>query len=340
MSINNHELIEENIIIDAEMRMKHNKFQSTVASENPIVLQLIDFGYNEVYSRRVFYYLHPEDLEEALNYMAEENGIIQHRFLSNKRNPFDKLCYICRNIKENHLRELSISRNQEQNNEISNIYNINDINSSAKVNSYEKKEDDVNNNYIDDSDIGNKYINTQEELKSEETIDICSVCNEEFIVNENNKVSKCGHSFYEQCWYNFLSIKINENKLPSIKCMDYECNEKINDEFIFNLLNFDDDLIRKYKLYKFELNILQDPNKKLCPHPNCNSYMELKDIKNKYVSCENKHKFCFLCLNPPHGDIPCEKSIDIDLKEYAQNNFVKKCPHCGIIIEKNQDAII
>ena len=334
MSINNHELIEENISIDAEMRMKHNKFQSTVASENPIVLQLIDFGYNEVYSRRVFYYLHPEDLEEALNYMAEENGIIQHRFLSNKRNPFDKLCYICRNIKENHLRELSISRNQEQNNEISNIYNINDINSSAKVNSYEKKEDDVNNNYIDDSDIGNKYINTQEELKSEETIDVCSVCNEEFIVNENNKVSKCGHSFCEQCWYNFLSIKINENKLPSIKCMDYECNEKINDEFIFNLLNFDDDLIRKYKLYKFELNILQDPNKKLCPHPNCNSYMELKDIKNKYVSCENKHKFCFLCLNPPHGDIPCEKSIDIDLKEYAQNNFVKKCPHCGIIIEK------
>ena len=50
MSINNHELIEENISIDAEMRMKHNKFQSTVASENPIVLQLIEFGYNEVYS--------------------------------------------------------------------------------------------------------------------------------------------------------------------------------------------------------------------------------------------------------------------------------------------------
>ena len=79
---------------------------------------------------------------------------------------------------------------------------------------------------------------------------------------------------------------------------------------------------------------MKDPNKKLCPYPNCDSYLELKDIKNKYITCLNKHKYCFVCLKKPHGNSPCEKSIDTDLKEYAQNYFVKKCPSCGIIIEK------
>ena len=38
-------------------------FASTIAETNPIVIQLQEFGYNPVYSRRLFYYLHPEDLE-------------------------------------------------------------------------------------------------------------------------------------------------------------------------------------------------------------------------------------------------------------------------------------
>ena len=79
---------------------------------------------------------------------------------------------------------------------------------------------------------------------------------------------------------------------------------------------------------------MKDPNKKLCPYPNCNSYLELKDIKNRYITCLNRHKYCFLCLKKPHGNSPCEINIDADLNEYAQNHFVKKCPHCGIIIEK------
>ena len=61
MSINKQELIEENTNIDTEMP-KHNLFKSTLVEANPIVLQLIEFGYDIIYSRRVFYYLHPEDL--------------------------------------------------------------------------------------------------------------------------------------------------------------------------------------------------------------------------------------------------------------------------------------
>ena len=145
-----------------------------------------------------------------------------------------------------------------------------------------------------------------------------------FIVDKNNKVEKCGHAFCNNCWYDFLSINIKENKLPSIKCLDFKCKEKLKDKFIINLLNSDIDLIKKYKRYKLELEIINDPNKKLCPYPNCDSYLELKQILNKDVTCKNNHTFCFECLKKPHGKLPCNGNMDKSMVEYAKNNFVKK----------------
>jgi len=103
---------------------------------------------------------------------------------------------------------------------------------------------------------------------------------------------------------------------------------------IINLLNNDYELIRKYKRFKTELEILNDPNKKLCPFPECDSYLELKDIKIKEVTCLNKHTFCFLCLQKPHGKLPCNENLDKSIIEFAKKNFVKKCPKCSIITEK------
>ena len=123
--------------------------------------------------------------------------------------------------------------------------------------------------------------------------------------------------------------------MPSIKCLNYNCKEKLKDKFIIRLLKSDIDLIRKYKRYKLELEIIKDPNKKLCPHPNCDSYLELRQIRNKDVKCKNNHTFCFECLKRPHGKLPCNANLDKSMKEYAKNNFVKKCPKCSIITEKN-----
>jgi len=352
--------------------MSHIDIRSNNLSSNPIVIQLCEFGYDSVYSRRVFHYLHPEDLEEALNYMAIENGIIQHRFVYN-RNTSNHICYVCGKEKSIHLKELNINVNvnnsenkleenkkeQKENNKI----NSNKIKTSVKIN---------NNKHIFDSSITKnsesgfygqnsknflfskskeksyeKEIkrekhrkhkenkNKKEDLKSKKKEIECEVCNEMFTVNEKNRVKKCGHAFCSNCWYDFLSIKIKENKLPSIKCLNYNCKEKLNDKFIINLLNSDINLIKKYKRYKLELEIIKDPYKKLCPYPNCDSYLELKQIRNKDVTCKNNHTFCFECLKKPHGKLPCNENWDKSMKEYAKNNFVKKCPKCSIITEKN-----
>ena len=375
MSLDNIEIRIKSINND----IKDDIFTSIIAEESPIVMQLEELGYDNIYSRRVFYYLHPENLEEALNYMAIENGIIQHRFIQGRNNS-NNICYICGEIRGRHMNEIN---ELSENNNINNNGNINSFN---KFEEEKKQEDkiiensnkkydiniDVNNN--DNENTNNKSRNknetnsifdqtdqkiilpndsfklNQNKNKKEQTIPIkieeeiktkeekmeCTICNEIFIVNQKNKVEKCGHAFCPECWHDSLSVKIKENKLPSIKCLDYNCKEKLTDEFIINLLNSDIYLIKIYRRYKLELEIINDPNKKICPYPNCDSYLELKQNHNKEVKCKNNHNFCFRCLQKPHGDLPCNENLDESMVEYSKNNFVKKCPNCSIVIEKNK----
>ena len=365
----------EKVEISINNDIKSSLFKSIVVETHPIVIQLEEFGYDRIYSRRVLYYLHPEDLEEALNYMSIENGIIQHRFVFNRKIP-NNICYICGEEEKNHLKELNSINEDFKNN--------------LNINSNQFEEDQKDNNDINDLNNNENYINTEGDLidNSEriskevtikeltEDIDIpeinskndekitnslnnevhnsfcindinelnlnskrnmkeCEICNELFYVNYTNKNQNCGHSFCKNCWYDSLSVKIKENKLPSIKCLKYECNEKLSDEFIINILNTDFNLIKKYKRYKLELEIMNSPNKKLCPYPNCDSYLEQKDLSSKYIPCKNKHIYCFYCLEKPHGNSPCNESLSNSMVEYAKSNFVKKCPQCSIITEKN-----
>ena len=350
-----------------------NIFSSTIAEENPIVIQLQEFGYNQKYSRRLLFYLHPEDLEEALNYMAIENGIIQHRFVNDRNISNNNICYICGEERNIHLPELDINininlnniedtreyktginennSNEIQNSNISNNINnsINDSKLSDTRNNEQSRNKESNSNFSEQT--SNFSFNPEEKknemdkimsfkdknkIKLKEEKIECIICNELFIVNKKNKVQKCGHAFCCGCWYDALSVKINQNKLPSIKCLEYECKEKLTDEFIINLLKSDQNLIKKYKQYKLELEIITNPNKKLCPFPNCDSYLELKQLRNKEVKCKNNHSFCFICLKKPHGKLPCNNNLDKSIVEYATNNFVKKCPKCSIITEKNK----
>ena len=326
-------------------------YASAIAEINPIVMQLKELGYNNIYSRRVFHYLHPEDLEEALNYMSIENGIIQHRFIKDRRNISNNMCYICGESESIHLKELNISTNNNQINleDIKEEPEKNDINTIQNNNNVENNNKSIINSirlYIrkrsEESIRNNNTSKEKEDTKECMAVNIknnkeeeCDVCNELFIPNEKNRVEKCGHIFCSGCWYDYLSVNIKENKLPSIKCLDYKCQEKLSDEFIINLLNSNKELIQLYKRYKLELEIINDPNKKLCPYPNCDSYLEQKNKNNKKVTCKNNHTYCFICLEKEHGNSPCKEKIDDSIKEFAKNHFVKRCPNCGIVIEKN-----
>ena len=299
-----------NNLIDEDNNKSINNISIYLDSEIiPIIEQLVEMGFNKLFSQRLLAFYHPRTLEEAMNYFLKEQGIIQHFYIEDRKS-IDKLCFLCGEQKEIHLGNIP-ENNIEENDIVSNSILL-----------------------IEDNNIKKNLIpnNNNISIKKEE----CPICEELYIPNDENKLDKCGHSFCHECWFNSLSIKIKENQLTSIKCLKYECQEKLSDEFILRIIKSNEELIEKYKRYKFELDIINDPNKKFCPYPECNSYAILKNIKYKYVKCFNKHEFCFLCLKKPHGKKPCDENgkLDKSLEIFAKNNFIKKCPHCSIITEK------
>ena len=302
---------------DIENNIQNNSINLSQI-RNPIYEQLIEFGYNPIYSKRIIQYFHPRDVEEALDYLSINQGVINHRFIKD-RNINNITCYVCGEKKEIHL-------------------DYNPENLLGEINISNIKSNSINN--INNDEINIKNSINLEVIKNDDISEIkeqkkCEICSESFIPKNENTLKQCGHSYCNSCWYDFLSAQIQENKLPSIKCLNYECQEKLTDEFIINLLKNNNDLIEKYKKYKYELEIINNPNKKICPFPNCDSYLELKDPRIKEVTCLNNHTFCFLCLRKPHGKIPCNENLDTSMIEFAKNNFVKRCPKCGIITEKS-----
>ena len=63
------------------------------AINNEIVIQLIEFGYKPIYSKRIFQFFHPTNVEEAINYLLIKNGKIKHNYIKDRNNMENK-CYI------------------------------------------------------------------------------------------------------------------------------------------------------------------------------------------------------------------------------------------------------
>ena len=117
--------------------------------------------------------------------------------------------------------------------------------------------------------------------------------------------------------------------------MEHECKDIISEEFILRHLKDNNDLIEKYNKFKKRAEIINDKNKKQCPHPNCESFLQ-KSEKSKYVKCENGHKYCFECLKPSHGDKSCDYQIEKQFANWTKGKRVKRCPRCKMYTEKNE----
>ena len=81
---------------------------------------------------------------------------------------------------------------------------------------------------------------------------------------------------------------------------------------ILSQIKNDSFLTDKYKIFKQRAEIFLSKDKKFCPEPDCNSY--LQESANKYVQCESGHKYCYVCLKPWHGSEPCDEELDKDFQ--------------------------
>ena len=282
---------------------------TTFENDFPI---LEEMGYNSNMIKKVYAFLKPQDISQAINYMTKENGIYFHNFFKDYKHKNRKTCYICGKLKQYHSDFLPPEF----------VGNLND------------------NDDIDDNDIYNNENDKNENIKIDEINDndfICRICNDSYKSGSKDIISynKCGDEYCIHCWFSYLRTKIEEGFVGNIKCMNFSCKEILDDKFIRNLIKTDNKLLKKYESFLIKNEILNNPNKKFCPYKNCDSYGE-KIGKDKYIKCKNGHKFCFICLKEWHGNKPCEKKEDEEINKWKKDKILKKCPNCKIWTEKNE----
>ena len=265
---------------------------------------LEEIGYEKNMIKKVYAFLKPQTIEQAINYMTEENGIYFHNFFKNYKHN-KKTCYICGKLPQNHSDYLPseyIEENQEELN-----LEMND----------------------------NEELNSQIPLKNDDGF-ICQICSDSFDINSPDiiKNDKCGDMYCSHCWFSYLQSKIDEG-YGNIKCMNYNCKETLSEEFIKKIIKDNKQLVEKFKKFSIKMEVLNNPNKKFCPVQNCDSYAE-KIGKNKYVTCKKGHKFCFNCLKQWHGNEKCEEKEEEDFKIWKKDKIIKQCPNCKMWTEKNE----
>ena len=189
---------------------------------------------------------------------------------------------------------------------------------------------DMNNEEINENNItkGNDIKLNSSKNKN----NICEICgenNSQMIKNE-----QCNDSFCYNCWINYLNQKINTNIIDKIPCMNYTCGKILSKKFIESLLKNSPSLLSKYEKFLERIQILNDPHKKFCPYPNCDSYAEERK-ETKFVKCKkNNHKFCYKCLKDHDEKISCDEELYKDFKIWKKNKIVKQCPNCKIWVQK------
>ena len=279
---------------------------------------LTEMGFDKKMINKVYILLRPENLERAIDYMSERDGIYQHNFTAST-NPKEKnLCFICKRPRQNHMDYIPTDILNEGMNDNNNNFVNREINLI-----------DINDNENHDNNNKNKYDN---DFLSDE----CEVCYEEINKDDKNlNAIPCGHLFCTHCWFNYLKTSILEAKVEKIRCMEHGCNEIVSEDFILKHIDKNENLITKYKKFKKRAEIIKDKNKKLCPNPDCDSFLQ-KSTLSKYVECENGHKYCFDCLKPPHGNNSCEQKLENQFLKWKKGKRVKRCSRCQIYTEKNE----
>jgi len=210
---------------------------------------LMEMGFSKNLIKKIHYFFKPRTLEEAIDLMSSENGLINHDFFPNtKIDP--NFCYICGGKKKLHINVksdddndnekmnlnedpiLNINKNKNSSNnenENSNMMKANKkyartvfspLESSDSVITIKKPKNDSDNSVMT---IENK---NDFEIKKEKIY--CLICDSNEFYIEKIKLN-CYHKFCFDCWFSYLKGKIESNKILDLKCMNYECQTNLSD---------------------------------------------------------------------------------------------------------------
>ena len=295
------------------------KFDPKIEADMKTILSM---GYDEKMIRKVYIILKPSEINEALDFMSQEDGIYHHDFMET-HGKADQ-CFICGKPPKNHI-------NYEPKNNL--IEKLRDsIGHTSKNENSDDEKLKLKEPLIELKDSDDEKLDEN----NNDEITYCDLCTEEIRNREEIKKNSlpCKHLFCDDCYLNYFQDKIKNNKVGKITCMQFKCPHEFDDEFIIAHLSGDETLINKYKKFKLRNKLYEDSNIKFCPVKDCESYAK-REGEEKYVTCLEGHQFCFECSKPWHGNKKCQDELDKDFKKWKKNKLVKRCPKCKFWTEKN-----
>eukprot|EP01118_Nematostelium_gracile_P017856 TRINITY_DN775_c0_g1_i1.p1 TRINITY_DN775_c0_g1~~TRINITY_DN775_c0_g1_i1.p1 ORF type:complete len:495 (-),score=110.06 TRINITY_DN775_c0_g1_i1:98-1582(-) len=181
----------------------------------------------------------------------------------------------------------------------------------------------------------------ESKTQKEGTIE-CTTCFEE-VDNKDATSLNCGHTFCNDCWTSYVTMKINEGMARDIKCMANKCNNKLDETLIPSLVDkktldrYNDSLVNSF--------VEDNPHLRWCPSvPHCGNAVKLSSGKEKTceINCSCGTIFCFSCGNEGHTPSDCsmKHKWNLKLSDESENcNYIiantKECPKCRKLIERN-----
>ena len=160
---------------------------------------------------------------------------------------------------------------------------------------------------------------------------VCPVCFDSITQENLVRASNCGHVACKLCLESYLKELIKENNVLTVKCPIEGCGKELGDSFVENVL-VESDIKRYYKLKNLAL-VNADPLLRWCIRPGCERYNKGSQ-ENPQVICECGMELCFNCNTRWHPGLSCQQAIELEYKEYAEQNKVQLCPSCKTRIEK------
>lgn len=301
----------EHLISDDIIRIKNEYYQLSHEDTKELRLQLLDMGFNLSIINMVFCFYTINNIDDAITYMTKTNDVWQHHYTN-----VDDKCIICgENSPHLDQHEPDMEMDEED---------------------YRK----INRFRISSSFLSEEYGNNHLEEEKEEN-ELCSVCYNNEIEKNMQLSIKCKHEFCLDCWKRYVSESIQRGKVLHIICMNVKCTQELTEKDVLLLFGGqgskeDNETYEKYqKFLKRRLNEASG-NQKQCPIRDCEGYGSKDKEGNKYIKCENGHKFCYECLKPWHGSASCEEIIDKDFFKWKKRKVIKKCPNCFFWTEKNE----
>ncbi|CAD8196662.1 unnamed protein product [Paramecium octaurelia] len=252
----------------------------------------------------------------GLNSLLQQNGKAQQKGQSKDQNDD----------------QISIIKFDDQQEELKGImHQLDEID--IKIEAQRKLQQDfyLHVNQIDQLRQTSQSPHVQQEEKKQDYFLACLICG--FNNKRLEKLLGCEHQFCSVCYMMYLNERIRNAQVNNIPCPQQGCREIFQDSVVQHSVTTE--MFKKFLNFKYKNEIQKDSNKKWCPVPDCQYYVE-RNPRSNITQCKCGAQVCFNCGRLAHQNTRCENYQDLQF-QYAQDAYnIKNCPDCNSPVEKNQ----